>query len=87
MTGRYDPAPVRLEPHPADDRLALLGLDRPPVNAFDQRMGDLFADLTASLHGGTLYRAGSPRSRSASSPAPAAPSGCPGSSDPCGPRR
>jgi hypothetical protein len=29
MTGRDDPAPVRLEPHPADDRLALLRIDRP----------------------------------------------------------
>ena len=57
MTDRYDPAPIRLEPHPADDRLALLRLDRPPVNAFDQRMWDLFADVTASLHGDTLYRA------------------------------
>lgn len=57
MTGRDDPPPIRLEPHPADDRLALLRLDRPPVNAFDQRMWDLFADVTASLHGDTLYRA------------------------------
>lgn len=57
MTGNYDSAPIRLEPHPADDRLALLRLDRPPVNAFDQRMWDLFADVTASLHGDTLYRA------------------------------
>jgi enoyl-CoA hydratase/carnithine racemase len=57
MTDRHDPAPIRLEPHPADDRLALLRLDRPPVNAFDQRMWDLFADVTASLHGDTLYRA------------------------------
>ena len=37
MTGRYDPAPIRLEPHPADDRLAPPRLDRPPMNAFDQR--------------------------------------------------
>ena len=57
MTGRDDPAPIRLEPHPADERLALLRIDRPPVNAFDQRMWDLFADVAASLHGDTLYRA------------------------------
>jgi len=57
MTGPDDPAPIRLEPHPADDRLALLRLDRPPLNAFDQRMWDLFAGVTASLHGNTLYRA------------------------------
>jgi|ERR1022692_1800983 enoyl-CoA hydratase/carnithine racemase len=57
MAGRDDPAPIRLEPHPADDRLALLRIDRPPVNAFDQRMWDLFADIAASLHGDTLYRA------------------------------
>src|SRR5215469_16924316 len=57
MTDLSDPAPIRLEPHPADNRLALLRLDRPPVNAFDQRMWDLFADVTASLHGDSLYRA------------------------------
>ena len=57
MTGSYDPAPIRLEAHPADDRLALLCIDRPPVNAFDQRMWDLFADVTASLQGDTFYRA------------------------------
>jgi len=56
MTGRDDPAPIRLEPHPADERLALLRIDRPPVNAFDQRMWDLFADVTAFLHGDPLYR-------------------------------
>jgi enoyl-CoA hydratase/carnithine racemase len=57
MTGRDAPAPIRLEPHPADNRLAMLRLDRPPVNAFDQRMWDLLAAVTASLHGDTLYRA------------------------------
>jgi len=57
MTGPDAPAPIRLEPYPADGRLALLRLDRPPLNAFDQRMWDLFADVTASLHGDTLYRA------------------------------
>jgi enoyl-CoA hydratase/carnithine racemase len=57
MTGPDAPAPIRLEPHPADGRLALLRLDRPPLNAFDQRMWDLFADVTAHLHGDTLYRA------------------------------
>ena len=57
MTGHDDAAPVRLEPHPADERLAVLRVDRPPVNAFDQRMWDLFDAVTASLHGDTLYRA------------------------------
>jgi enoyl-CoA hydratase/carnithine racemase len=31
--------------------------DRPSVNAFDQRMWDLFDAVTASPHGDTLYRA------------------------------
>jgi enoyl-CoA hydratase/carnithine racemase len=57
MAGHDDAAPVRLEPHPADERLAVLRVDRPPVNAFDQRMWDLFGAVTASLHGDTLYRA------------------------------
>lgn len=57
MTGPHDPAAVRLEPHPADERLALLRVDRPPLNAFDQRMWDLFDEVVASLHGDTLYRA------------------------------
>ena len=57
MTGHDDTVPVRLEPHPADERLAVLRVDRPPVNAFDQRMWDRFDAVTASLHGDTLYRA------------------------------
>jgi len=57
MTGNDDSPPVRLEPHPADERLALLRVDRPPVNAFDQQMWDLFDDVAASLHGDTVYRA------------------------------
>jgi enoyl-CoA hydratase/carnithine racemase len=57
MTGQENPAPVRLEPHPADGRLCLLRVDRPPLNAFDQRMWDLFDAVTASLHGDTVYRA------------------------------
>lgn len=61
MSNREEPMPaddpVRLEPHPADGRLALLRIDRPPVNAFDQRMWDLFDAVTASLHGDTGYRA------------------------------
>ena len=57
MTGHDDVDPVRLEPYPADERLALLRVDRPPVNAFDQRMWDLFGEVAASLHGDTLYRA------------------------------
>jgi enoyl-CoA hydratase/carnithine racemase len=57
MADYDDAAPVRLEPHPADGRLAVLRVDRPPVNAFDQRMWDLFGAVAASLHGDTLYRA------------------------------
>lgn len=57
MASPDDAAPVRLEPHPADDRLAVLRIDRPPVNAFDQRMWDLFDAVAAALHGDTLYRA------------------------------
>jgi enoyl-CoA hydratase/carnithine racemase len=48
---------VRLEPHPADERLAILRIERPPLNAFDQAMWDLFAAVTASLHAETAYRA------------------------------
>jgi enoyl-CoA hydratase/carnithine racemase len=57
MTGQENTAPVRLEPHPADERLGLLRVDRPPVNAFDQRMWDLFDAVAASQHGDTVYRA------------------------------
>jgi enoyl-CoA hydratase/carnithine racemase len=56
MTHHDEGAPVRLEPHPADGRLAVLRVDRPPVNAFDQAMWDLFDAVTASLHGDTRYR-------------------------------
>jgi enoyl-CoA hydratase/carnithine racemase len=52
-----DAAPVRLEPFPADERLGILRVERPPVNAFDQRMWDLFDRATASLHDATPYRA------------------------------
>ncbi len=57
MTSYDDTAPVRIQPHPADERLAVLRVDRPPVNAFDQRMWDLFDAVTAALHGATVYRA------------------------------
>jgi enoyl-CoA hydratase/carnithine racemase len=57
MDGAADRAPVRLEPHPADERLAILRIERPPVNAFDQAMWDLFETVTAALHGSTKYRA------------------------------
>jgi enoyl-CoA hydratase/carnithine racemase len=56
MASPDDAAPVRLEPHPSDGRLAVLRIDRPPLNAFDQRMWDLFDAVTASLHSDTLYR-------------------------------
>lgn len=57
MTSHDEAAPVRLAPHPQDDRLAILRVERPPVNAFDQRTWDLFAAVAASLHDSTLYRA------------------------------
>ena len=52
-----DPDSVRLKPHPADERLALLRVERPPLNAFDQPMWDLFAAAAASLHADSGYRA------------------------------
>src|SRR5208282_3874601 len=57
MNSHDDAGPVRLEPHPADSRLGIPRVERPPVNAFDQRMWDQFDRLAASLHGPTLYRA------------------------------
>ncbi|HEY6787457.1 MAG TPA: enoyl-CoA hydratase/isomerase family protein [Trebonia sp.] len=51
------PASVRLEPYPEDERLAILRVDRPPVNAFDQTMWDLFAAVAKALHASTQYRA------------------------------
>lgn len=50
-------APVRLESHPQDERLAVLRIERPPLNAFDQAMWDLFSAVAASLHAGSVYRA------------------------------
>jgi enoyl-CoA hydratase/carnithine racemase len=57
MTSSDNSGPIRLEPYPADGRLALLTVDRPPVNAFDQRMWDQFAEVAASLHDNQRYRA------------------------------
>jgi enoyl-CoA hydratase/carnithine racemase len=57
VTTTPKPARVRLEPHPDDERLALLHIERPPVNAFDQTMWDFFADVAAQLHASTTYRA------------------------------
>ena len=53
------PAPdtVRLEPHVADERLAVLRLDRPPVNALDQQMWDQLQEVAADLHASTTSRA------------------------------
>jgi len=50
-------AMARLEAHAADDRLAILRLDRPPVNALDQEMWDLLEGVAAELHASTTYRA------------------------------
>jgi enoyl-CoA hydratase/carnithine racemase len=52
-----EPARVRLEPHPGDERLAVLRVDRPPVNALDQAMWDLFANVAVALRDSTTYRA------------------------------
>ncbi len=57
MSSPDAPDPVRLESHPADERLAILRIERPPVNAFDQAMWDLFEAVAASLHASTVYRA------------------------------
>lgn len=57
MTGYDDGAAVALGPHPDEERLGVLRVSRPPVNAFDQRMWDQFARVTASLHDPTVYRA------------------------------
>ncbi|MFQ6396233.1 enoyl-CoA hydratase/isomerase family protein [Nocardia sp. KC 131] len=48
---------VRLERHPDDERLAVLHIDRPPVNALDQSMWDLFESVAARLHARTTFRA------------------------------
>jgi enoyl-CoA hydratase/carnithine racemase len=52
-----DRARVRIEPHPADERLAVLRIRRPPVNALDQSMWDLFETVTATLRDSATYRA------------------------------
>ncbi|SEP05091.1 enoyl-CoA hydratase/isomerase family protein [Trujillonella endophytica] len=58
MTSTPQTAPVTLRPHPADGRLAVLRLDRAPVNALDQAMWDLLAAAAAELHDpGSPYRA------------------------------
>jgi enoyl-CoA hydratase/carnithine racemase len=57
MDSHDDTDPVRLESYPADSRLGILRVERPPVNAFDQRMWDQFDRVAASPHGLTLYRA------------------------------
>jgi len=52
-----DLATARLEAHPADERLAVLRLERPPVNALDQEMWDLLEAIAETLHASTTYRA------------------------------
>lgn len=52
------PAPsVRLSAHPDDERLAVLRLERPPLNALDQQMWDLLHDVAESLHTSPTFRA------------------------------
>ena len=48
---------VSLTTHAADSRLAVLRLDRPPVNALDQRMWDALSVVGAQLHASETYRA------------------------------
>lgn len=48
---------VRLEAHPDDERLGVLRLDRPPVNALDQEMWDALATVAAELHTHATFRA------------------------------
>jgi enoyl-CoA hydratase/carnithine racemase len=49
-------ATVRLETNPSDERLGILRIERPPVNALDQQMWDLLAGVSATLHTTTTYR-------------------------------
>jgi enoyl-CoA hydratase/carnithine racemase len=57
VTSTPGPARVRVEPHPADERLAVLTVERPPVNVLDQQMWDLFETVAAELRDSTTYRA------------------------------
>jgi enoyl-CoA hydratase/carnithine racemase len=57
VTSTSERAPVTLRPHPHDDRLAVLRLDRPPVNVLDQAMWDRLAAVGAELHASTTFRA------------------------------
>ncbi|WP_330255182.1 enoyl-CoA hydratase-related protein [Nocardia sp. NBC_00565] len=57
MISSPEPAKVRLEPYPGDEQLAILRIERPPVNALDQSMWDLLENAAAALHGNTTYRA------------------------------
>lgn len=56
MTSTPERAAIRLESHPADDRLAVLRVDRPPVNALSQAMWDQLATAAAELPD-SAYRA------------------------------
>ena len=57
MTSTSPDSTVRLDPHPADERLAILRLGRPPVNALDQAMWDRLAIVAQELHESATYRA------------------------------
>lgn len=48
---------VRLEAHPDDERLAILRVERPPMNVLDQAMWDRLASVAAELHDSPAYRA------------------------------
>ena len=57
MTDTPERPAVSLESHPDDERLAILRLDRPPVNALDQAMWDLLETAATALHESQTYRA------------------------------
>jgi enoyl-CoA hydratase/carnithine racemase len=55
-TSKPASATVRLETNPSDERLGILRIERPPLNALDQQMWDLLAGVSATLHTTTTYR-------------------------------
>lgn len=57
MGNTPEPGGVSLEAHPADERLGILRIERPPLNALDQAMWDLLATVAATLHTSATYRA------------------------------
>jgi enoyl-CoA hydratase/carnithine racemase len=48
---------VQLSAHPDDERLAVLRLNRPPLNALDQQMWDALDAVAQELHANRAFRA------------------------------